>query len=65
MDIKFWDKLNNAERVAALTRPAQNDSAKVAEIARSIIHELLESMKDPGHREFISIPCRLVIRESI
>ena len=35
------------------------------QIARSIIHELLESMKDPGHREFISIPCRLVIRESI
>lgn len=40
MDIKFWDKLNNAERVAALTRPAQNDSAKVAEIVRSIIDNI-------------------------
>lgn len=35
------------------------------EIAQAIIHELLESMRDPDHQEFISLPCRLVIRESI
>ena len=35
------------------------------EIAQAIIHELLESMRDPDHREFISLPCRLVIRGSI
>ena len=35
------------------------------EIAQAIIHELLESMKKADHQEFISIPCRLVIRESI
>ena len=40
MDIKFWNKLNDAERAAALTRPAQNDSAKVGEIVRSIIDNI-------------------------
>lgn len=35
------------------------------EIAQAIIHELLESMKNLDHQEFHSIPCRLMIRESI
>ena len=35
------------------------------EIAQAIIHELLESMKNADHQEFLAIPCRLMIRESI
>lgn len=51
MDIKFWDKLNAAERTAALTRPAQNDSAKVGEIVRSIIDNIKKN-GDEALREY-------------
>lgn len=35
------------------------------EIVQAVIRELLESMKNANHQEFCSIPCRLIIRESI
>lgn len=34
------------------------------EIAEALIAELFASLRDPSHHAFVSIPCRLVVRES-
>ena len=34
------------------------------EIAEALIAELFAGLKDPSHNAFVSIPCRLVVRES-
>lgn len=40
MEVKVWNKLNEAEKIAALTRPAQSSSDKVQGIVENIISRI-------------------------